>query len=377
MEKQVSTETDIIVSGLEVISPFGLGMAALSQGILNRVRTQTQQHRMKSYCDFPLCPIPQSDDLKVSNPQCVDSMNLAMLRLLIERVLSKTAVCDRYPSERIGIILGSTTFGTSALLSSIEQGILPSGDDSTYAISKPLQQVSDEYQLNGPRMIVSNACSSSASAIGLGEQLIASGMIDSCLVGGIDALSPVTVLGFRSLQILSSSLCRPFEEERDGINIGEGGGLLLLEKSHNAQTRLGRIKGYASNCDGYHMTQPDPKGTNIEKCMIKALEQAGIDPEQIGYINAHGTGTPANDAVEEAMIRRIFGNATFFESTKRFTGHILAGAGVIETAICLHFLENRSMWAEKLNRPDFLKSEYALSNSFGFGGNNTSIVVGL
>jgi 3-oxoacyl-[acyl-carrier-protein] synthase II len=253
----------------------------------------------------------------------------------------------------------------------------------------------DAYGFTGPITIIANACASGANAIGHAWELVREGHCDRVLTGGYDALSQLVFAGFDSLQALSPTQCRPFDAHRDGLALGEGAAVLTLETLDAAQKRnaeiLGEIVGYGASLDLHHLTQPHPEGDAALASMTAASHVAGLRPEQIGYVNAHGTGTPMNDGAEANAIRRWAGDcvsAIPVSSTKSAIGHLLGAAGAVETVICLMAL--REQWlppTSTLQEPDSVclfpvvrkpakaKLDYALTNSFGFGGANATLIL--
>lgn len=240
---------------------------------------------------------------------------------------------------------------------------------------------------------ISTACSSSANSIMLGARMIKMGLLDRVVAGGTDALTKFTLNGFNSLQILDSEPCKPFDEQRKGLNLGEGAGYVVLESEQlaleNPARILGQLSGYGNTNDAFHQTASSPDGKGAGMAIEQALKVAGLAPADIDYINAHGTGTENNDLSEGLALERIFGGTLpSYSSTKAFTGHTLAAAGGVEAVICLLSLQHQTVFAnlnyhhpmkELANRPqDSLKHsaiKHILSNSFGFGGNCSSLVI--
>ena len=270
---------------------------------------------------------------------------------------------------------------------------------SYYLAQRQLLDLAEAYRFEGPLTIIANACAAGANAIGHAFECISSGRFERVLTGGYDALSQLVFAGFDSLQALSPTICRPFDAHRDGLALGEGAAVLTLESLESATRRgatiLGEIAGYGAATDAHHLTQPHPHGEAAHATMRQACENAGIEPAQVSYINAHGTGTVLNDASEASAINSWAGpavNAIHVSSTKAGIGHTLGAAGAVESAVCLmalkeqwlppmtttttpdpavHFrLVQKPTKAKELNRP----FEYALSNSFGFGGANASLL---
>ena len=239
---------------------------------------------------------------------------------------------------------------------------------------------------------LSTACSSAANAILCGANLIRCGLASRVAVGGSEALSSFHLNGFNSLMIVDREPCRPFDKSRAGLNLGEGAAFLILESEESLRGRggkaLARLSSFGNACDAYHQTASSPTGEGAFLAMQKALSTAGLRPEDIDYVNAHGTGTPDNDAAESAALRRVFGEALPpVSSTKAFTGHTTSASGSIEAVICLlalseGFIPRQLNWKEadsaciipsvkELERP----LRHVLCNSFGFGGNDTSLLI--
>ena len=239
---------------------------------------------------------------------------------------------------------------------------------------------------------ISTACSSSANAIMMGAKMIRQGLLDCVVAGGTDALSRFTLNGFNSLMILDRQPCQPFDEERRGLNMGEGAGYIVLEAHDNPgidnKEIFGELTGYANTNDAYHQTASSPDAKGAVMAMTQTMQMARISPDDIDYINAHGTGTPNNDLTEETAISKIFGNKIPpFSSTKAFTGHTLAAAGGIEAVLSLLAIKHDVIFPNlryktKMKEFDFgpvtevkkQKLDHVLSNSFGFGGNNSSLL---
>lgn len=254
--------------------------------------------------------------------------------------------------------------------------------------------VLDALGCGGSTLILSTACASGTSAIGRAWEMIRRGQADRILAGGYDSLNQMVFSGFDALQTLSPTACRPFDAHRDGLAIGEGAAILALETYDSARRRnaviLGELAGYGAAMDRHHLTQPNPQGDAAIEAMNAACRSAGLGPEQIDYVNAHGTGTPLNDGAEAAAISRWAGAraATLpVSSTKAGAGHILGGAGAVEAAVCLMSLGGQWLPPELafetpdpacafpiVNRPREAALNCVLSNSFGFGGVNACLI---
>lgn len=256
------------------------------------------------------------------------------------------------------------------------------------------EQIARELGIDGYVNTISTACSSAANSIMLGARMLLSGQLDRTVVGGTDGLSQFTISGFRSLMIFDDEWCRPFDETRKGLNLGEGAGFLVLETEESIKKTgkkpLAVLSGWSNASDAYHQTASSPEGLGATLSMKGALKIAGLNPEDIDYINAHGTATPNNDLSESHGIKNVFGNTIPpFSSTKAYTGHTLAASGGIEAVFGILALNNGSLLPNLnfkqaieetglvpvKNYSEGNKVKHILSNSFGFGGNNSTIIL--
>lgn len=308
---------------------------------------------------------------------------------------------EKYNSKNMGVVLGAGAGGMlswekyrRALWSKITKA---SPSALLFSSSCALTDlIASRYRLTGTRATISTACSSSANAIGYGFDLVSSGIHDVVITGGSESISEVTFAGFNSLRLVDPLYCRPFDKNRNGLTLGEGAAILMLEEYEHAEKRgatiHAEILGYATNSDAFHMTSPDPDAKGMTRVMEKALEASTINPDQVDYINAHGTGTRINDKTETLAIKKVFGEAgakkLAVSATKSMVGHCLGAGGAIEavaTVLALNaqiipptiHLENADPdcdldYVQKVSRPG--KINIALSNSFAFGGNNTALV---
>lgn len=304
---------------------------------------------------------------------------------------------ERHGAGRIGVFLGTSTSGILSTELAYRRrdpvrGALPpdfryAGTQNNFSLAGFVQSY---FALTGPSVAVSTACSSSAKVFGNAARMIAAGLCDAALVGGVDSLCLTTLYGFGSLGLLSASPCRPFDAERDGISIGEGAGFVLLEKSDaHAPPDAVRLLGIGESGDAYHMSSPHPDGLGARLAMERALKDAGIAPQAIDYINLHGTGTRSNDATEDKAVFALFGGDAPCSSTKGWTGHTLGACGAIGAIISALAIErgflpgsvhtrtiDPSIRVRYLleNRP--ARANLVMSNAFGFGGTNCSLVLG-
>jgi 3-oxoacyl-[acyl-carrier-protein] synthase II len=263
---------------------------------------------------------------------------------------------------------------------------------ASYPPQKPVIDCLEAFGVSTPCQIIANACASGTNAIGHAFECVRSGKYERVLTGGYDAISELVFVGFDSLQASTPEKCRPFDRDRSGMVLGEGAALLALENLDSARRRgariLAEIIGYGISTDNHHLTQPDPTGSGPRRAMQQALQSAGISAHEVAYINAHGTATPFNDAAEGKAIGELFGDASV-SSTKSMIGHSLGAAGAIEAVICLLALQGQFLPpninfrnpdpALKLNvvanEAREANIDIALSNSFGFGGTNASILI--
>ena len=292
---------------------------------------------------------------------------------------------------RVGLVLGTSTAGIGeaelAVAAARRGEAVPLVFDyRQQELGSPSEFLARHLGLEGPAYTLSTACSSSARAFISGQRMLAAGLVDAVLVGGADSLCGLTLNGFDSLESLSGTLCQPFDNGRQGINIGEGAALFLLSRQPAPLALL----GVGESSDAWHISAPHPDGVGAEAAMGMALAQAGLTPEQVGYINLHGTATRLNDAMESQAVYRLFGDRVPCSSTKPLTGHVLGAAGAIEAALACLLLERalplppqRVMTGDPALAPIRLVSGTTplatpriLSNSFAFGGNNVSLLFG-
>lgn len=298
----------------------------------------------------------------------------------------------RYGADRIAVVVGTSTSGVLSCEEAYQQrrhngGLMPDGYDRqrTHDLQSLAWFVCEALRLTGPALTVSAACASSARAMLDASQLIHSGIADAAVVGGADSLCRLTMAGFAALDLVSPSPCRPCDAERQGLSIAEGAGFCLLERGNSGIALLGA----GASSDGYHMSSPRPDGAGAALAMRRALESARLAPDDIDAINLHGTGTKANDAAEDAAVFTVFGSELPVSSTKGFTGHTMGSCGIIEAVISLICLKHgflpgclRVTRVDPAFRACVLTGNQSgtlrrlLSNSFGFGGINVSLVFG-
>ena len=325
--------------------------------------------------------------------QAHNSRNNRLLLAVLEQIrYTVDEAISRYGSARVAVVLGTSTSGIDegdhAVTAHEHEEITDGYFYEQQEMGDPARFLATWLGLSGPAYTISTACSSSLRAIISGRRLIETGLADVALVGGADSLCRLPLHGFHSLESLSVRHCRPFSQERDGINIGEGATLMLLTRDPHDIALLGA----GESSDAWHMSAPHPEGKGAEQAIMMALQKSGLQSHDIGYINLHGTATPLNDKMEAQVIHRIFGDAVPSSSTKHLTGHTLGAAGALEVGLCWLLLSrNLPLPAQDfsestldpllpvcglLTEPAKPKRRTALSNSFAFGGNNACLVIG-
>jgi 3-oxoacyl-[acyl-carrier-protein] synthase I len=303
---------------------------------------------------------------------------------------------SRFGVDRIAIVLGTSTSGIAEAETAVATAQagqpLPAGFDyRQQELGSPSEFLARYLALTGPAYTLSTACSSSARAFISGQRLLAAGLADAVIVGGVDSLCGLTLNGFDSLESLSTDLCRPFGSDRRGINIGEGAALFLLTREPTSLALLGA----GESSDAWHISAPHPEGIGAEAAMRMALQQAGLSATDLDYINLHGTATRLNDEMESKALARLYGDESTepCSSTKMLTGHTLGAAGAIEAALCCLLMEQALIPPQQGGVQDPALAPIALvqsasaadtgkplarvlSNSFAFGGNNVSLLLG-
>lgn len=303
----------------------------------------------------------------------------------------------RHGADRVGVFLGTSTAGIFQTEQAYRRrdpatGALPADFhyQTTHNAFSLAEFTRAYFGLQGMAMAISTACSSSAKVFLAAARQLALGTIDAAVVGGVDSLCLTTLYGFASLQLTSTRPCRPYDAERDGISIGEAAAFALLERPSETASGGVLLLGGGESSDAYHMSAPHPQGLGARLAMEAALRAARLQAQDIGYINLHGTATPANDAAEGQAVAALFGDRVWCNSTKGATGHTLGAAGAVEAVFCALALRDQqlpgspgtavldpAMALSYLSTPRAAPVRAALSNSFGFGGSNCSLIFGL
>ena len=389
----------VFVTGMGVVSAIGNNVSSSFSSLESSKNGIEKAHYFKSkYTEnllFGEVKLSNDDLVKKTNSENETGLSRTTLLayLAVDEAISKAELTDdEISSFKTGFISSSTVGGmsnTDELYADANLKGEPSEFATSYGGGEHVLRIIKRYNIKGFTSTINTACSSSVNAIILGTRLIQSGRLDRVIVGGTDSLAKYTVNGFNSLMILTDNFCQPFDENRKGLNLGEGAGFLVLESERVIQNKksIAEVTGFGNANDAYHPSATSPEAFGPRLAMKKAIELAQISPNEIDYINAHGTGTVNNDETELFAFNETFETIPPFNSTKSYTGHTLAASGVIESIFSLISL-NENMLFPSLNceEPIGNASQYiiksvqkkemnmVMSNSFGFGGNCSSII---
>jgi len=386
----MAAPSKVFITGMGAVSAAGIGIAD-TLGSFERSRKEPAP--VKRFSTPLALPVFEIEDLPV--PPGLEKMRTHALALAaIREALAEAALSD-LSGLRVGVALGTTV---ASQLNDLEfysawrtDHAAPMDAPDRFLSGNLAEWVARELGVEGPAITVVNACSSGADAISAAAGWLQSGVCDIAIAGGADELNRVPLAGFNALGIASSEPCRPFDKNRSGLNLGEGAGVMVLETETAATARGAQssllVAGCGSAVDAYHLTAPHPEGRGLRRAIFQALEPAGVDAEEIAFINAHGTSTRENDKIEGATLRDLFPNTPVL-STKGYTGHTLGAAGGLEAIFTA--LGLREGWIpasagfqtldEEIGfSPNIGKAEatgrYALSTSLAFGGSNAAILI--
>lgn len=396
----------VAITGMGIVTAHGLGKAvnwaktAAGKSSIGPVTLfDTARYRTRQAGEVRDFLIPPWERLRASRlDRASHLLYHAFAEALAESGLSSGALAEASPIVALGTTLGGMPSGERYHEAYVRRGpdranpVLLS-DHLAHCQGLHLMR---EFGIPGAPRVFSNACASGANAVGFAFLAVRAGDAESAVCGGYDPLCEFVFAGFHSLQALTPGLCRPFDRNRDGLALGEGAGILLIEEWGRALRRgariLGEIIGYGESADAFHMTRPDPEARGAEMALRRALSSAGVGPESVDYINAHGTGTAFNDPAEAKAIRRVLGPAAErapVSSTKPMIGHLLGGSGAVEAILTVLALREKTVPPNlhyETPDPECVLSiapvaapagrmEVALSNSFGFGGANAALVL--
>jgi len=385
---------NIIITGKGSVSAAGINLAATLKTFSSEQRNAGPVSIFLTGLTYPVYEVKGLREDTAANQE-MRTFKLAMWA--IKEALLEAGLPYDLSGLRVGVCLGTTI---ASQLNDIDfyrsyrnYGTAPIIAVDRYLKGNLSEAVARTLKASGPCLTVVNACSSGTDAIGAAVSWLRSGLCDIALAGGADELSRIPLCGFGSLGILSNALCLPFDSKRDGLNLGEGAGVLVLETQENCRRRgvdaTVNLAGYGLACDAYHLTAPSPDGSGLETAILRALSEAGISPQDVAFINVHGTGTIDNDRVEGTVLAKIFGPDILFCSTKGYTGHSLGAAGGLEAVFVTAALTDGWIPASAgfsdiddttkvfpVKEKTAVRGRYAVSTSLAFGGNNAAVVIG-
>ena len=397
-------KTKLVVTGMGAVTPIGCGVETYWNNLVNGACG------IDSITQFDAANLAVQIAAEVRDFDIAAHMPKKLIRetdafTQYAYVAAKEALGDALPAEpdRVGIVMGTAMAGVATtaatqevLTNAVHKNVGPRFVPRILG-NIAAAQIAINYGICGPSLTLSTACASGGDAVSTGAMLLLSGEADAVLAESI--LCPLVIYSLANAHTLSRTnddpqhACRPFDTGRNGFVIGEGGGALVLETEEHAKKRgagiYAELAGWANNNDAYHVINPIPDGTNSAACMLRALERGGIAPEEVGYINAHGTGTKTGDRAEMAALRRVFGPSGVrpaVSSTKGATGHMMGSGGITEAIACIQAIRCGVLPPTlNLEEPEgdfnFVAEQYreqeitvAMSNAFGFGGQNSSLV---
>jgi 3-oxoacyl-[acyl-carrier-protein] synthase II len=399
-------ERRVVVTGLGAVTSLGKDLASTWEGLVAGRSgigpiTLFDASAFRTQLAAEIKELP--DGIEPSLRRRLSRTDIAGLAAAAEALADSGLDLAREDLSRVGVVLGA---GVSGLLDSenylrdlLAKG--PRGARPTRVLNHPPDQTTDRiaerWGFLGPRSSITTACSSSATALGYAADLVRHGYCDVVVTGGADTFARLTHGGFNALRSVDPEPCRPFDRRRKGLTIGEAAGLLVFEEEEHAKRRRATLRarflGYGVTSDAHHMTQPEPTGEAGARTLAACLNAAGLNPEDVDYVNAHGTATPQNDSAETAAIKRALGARAYeipVSSIKSMIGHCLCSAGAIEAVATVRTIETGVVpptinWGERDPECDLdvvpnvareARVRVALSNSFAFGGNSTVVAFG-
>lgn len=405
---QAAAARGIAVTGLGLVTPAGIGVERTWERVYSGVPTAATDPSLAGHPVRISCRVPGFDAESLLGGRAARRFD-PFVQFAV--VAAREAVADAgldpagWDGARVGVVLGCADGGPGTV--EAQHDVLrDAGPNRVSPLLLPMQlpnmlagQLSIEFGATGPSLVVATACASGATALGMAADLLRLGRCDVVLAGGSEAMAtPLVMAGFARMGAMSrrnddpKGASRPFDADRDGFVAGEGAGLLVLERVEDARARGARVRalllGHGESADAYHVTAPDPGGRGLESAIRIALADAGIAPQEVEHVNAHGTSTPANDLVEAQALRRVLGRGPLVTSTKGVTGHLFGAAGAVEAAFTVLTVEQGLVPpTANLATPDpridldlagtgiAAKPHVALSTSAGFGGQNAALVI--
>jgi len=385
-------ETSVRITGMGAISAAGNTIPETLATFEREQRNAGPVTRFPTKLNYPVFEVKNLPSRYYLEGQ----RTLSLALIAVDQALAEAGLGD-VSGLRIGVCMGTTV---ASQLNDLQfyTSYRECKEAPMIAVDRFLkgnlaEVISRKLKVRGPALTVVNACSSGTDAIGVALSWLKSGLCDIALAGGADELNHVPYCGFGSLGIVNPGLCAPFDRDRKGLNLGEGAGVVVLEKMTSARKR-GRssklvLLGYGSSSDAYHLTAPSPDGVGLKASLRTALDEAGIKPEEVGFVNAHGTGTNDNDLVEGNTLAGMFGKDLKMLSTKGYTGHTLGAAGGLEAVFTALGLregwipasagfsnQDAAIALAPVREKTKVGGYYAISTSLAFGGNNAALVIG-
>lgn len=402
---------DVVITGVGCITPIGLNLEetweslmAPRSGVAKIERFDSQSFPVRFAAEVPEFSVDLPDNLQEFSSVQIQTLKGKLCFAAAQEAMAQSGLDLK--GDRLGIVLGSEAARPelSHIASRFTEGSLPSVSELEHlAPNAPARMLAEIYGATGPISVVSTACTSSSQAVGEGLLKLRRGSVDAMIVGGVDVLvDPLMVTGFSLLRALSTrndnpqAASRPFDLNRDGFVLGEGAGILIIERREYAESRgakiLGKLSGFGCSCNAYRITDSPPDGRGAAQSMMAALSDAGLNPSDIGYINAHGTSTQMNDSSESKGIHWAFGEhaqTVYVSSTKSMMGHLVAACGAVEAIVSLMAIHKNKLpptlnldhfdpecdLRHIPNRPVSTVVDHVLTNAFGFGGSNGSLVI--
>jgi len=384
----------VCITGLGVVSAAGTNVPETLSFIKKGIRPSQGNKPFKTQFDYPVFSV---NFLSLNKDSILNRTN-KLLEIALDEALNDSELStDALKFHRVGVVIGTTV---SCQLNDIDfysklkaSELLDRNSIIKYFSNNPSEFIKHKFATKGPCVTITNACSSGTDALGIGFEWIEAGICDIVIAGGADELNQVPYTGFRSLSVVSSEYCKPFDKFRSGLNLGEGAGVLILESEKSARQRNVnkplKMYGYSSFADAYHLTAPQPEGSELLRCIKELLLKADIKESDISFINAHGTATRDNDKVEGKVFNSIFGGRVPFYSSKGITGHTLGAAGSIESVFsCINLVEgwippsvgfsdfDEEIGIAPVSKITQIERKYAISTSLAFGGNNSALLIG-
>jgi 3-oxoacyl-(acyl-carrier-protein) synthase len=386
--------SSVWIAGVGAVSSAGSDISSTLDAFANARRNPSNTLPFESSITCPTFQVATA--LPTLSPALNRSRSLRLAMKAVREAMVEAENKEFDRNARLGVCIGTTV---ASQLNSIpfydayrRDGNPPLESVHDYLRANLAQAIGELLNVSGPRMTIVNACSSGTDAIGVAANWIRAGICDLAVAGGADELNRVAMAGFWSLGVMSSQPCAPFDRDREGLNLGEGAGMLILESASHAHKRNKKhgmeVAGFGAACDGHHLTAPHPEGRGLDAAIRTALSQAGVKPSQIAFINVHGTATTENDRAEGKVIARVFDSHVPLVATKGYTGHTLGAAGGLEAVFTV--LGLRKGWipasvgfenhaddipVAPVRQRTTIDGEFALSTSLAFGGNNAALLI--